>query len=193
MAQHLAGVLTTGAFCSAQIRGANSGSTKIEFIPKSHQITDRRIDIGTAGSIPLLLQSLIPSLIFRRKPITLEMVGGTAGLGAPTIEYMRFITFRILRLFGMAQPEINILRQGFYPRGGGLVKITFFPTKKLRPIRILQCGKVHLAGGTSVAGSLPEHVAERQAEAAKNVLSQSGLTGLKFSVENFPTHSRVHR
>ncbi len=190
MAQHLAGVITTGAFCNAKINGASLGSTEIQFIPKWHQVKDKTIDIGTAGSIPLLLQSLVPLLIFCRKPVTLEMIGGTAGLGAPTIEYMRFITFRILRLLGVPEPEMNIVRQGFYPRGGGLVKITFFPTKRLRPIRMLRCGKLHRVGGASVAGSLSKNVAERQAETAKMVLSQSGLTGLQIGAENVVTHSR---
>lgn len=109
---------------------------------------------------------------------------------SPKIEYMRFITFRFLRLLGMVEPKRNIERQGFYPRGGGQVKVTFFPTKKLRPIRILQRGKVNRIGGSSVAGSLPEHVAERQAEAAENILSESGLTGLQINAENFSTNSR---
>lgn len=147
------------------------GSTEVEFIPKEFNITDKKIDIGTAGSISLLLQTLTPLLIFSDREVTLEIIGGTAGLGAPTTEYLNYITFPLLSKLGLPQPEIEIIKQGFYPKGGGLVKIKFYPVKELKAANLTTAGKIKSIKGISVAGSLPESVAVRQAESAKKTLA----------------------
>lgn len=188
MPQHLAGVKAAGEFCNAEINGVAVGSTEIEFVPHSHKISDKVIDIGTAGSIPLLLQSILPLLIFSKNNVSLEIKGGTAGLGAPTIEYTKFVTSPILSLLGTKQPEINILKQGFYPRGGGLVKVNFSPTKHLKAVKILERGDLNRVRGISVVGSLPIHISERQSAAAEKVLKENGVEGVKiesFSTETF--------
>src|SRR5438445_12475608 len=56
MAQHFTGVKVAGEFCDAEIKGLKIGSTEIEFVPKKLRIENKKIDIGTAGQIPLLIQ-----------------------------------------------------------------------------------------------------------------------------------------
>lgn len=170
MPQHLVGVETAGEFCNAEMKGLHLGSTEIEFVPRSFSITDRRIDIGTSGSIGLLLQTLTPLMVFSAEPVSLEIIGGTAGLGSPTIQFIKHITFPILSKLGLQLPEIEIVREGFYPRGNGLVKIKFLPVKKLNPIQLLEKGNVKSIKGVSIAGSLPSSVAERQARTAEKIL-----------------------
>ena len=174
-AQHLTGVKIAGEYTNAEIKGLQLHSTEIEFIPKSHNIRSREIDIGTAGSIGLLLQTLTPLLIFADKEITLDIIGGTAGLGAPTMQYMQHVTFPIMNKFGVAMPEIEIIREGFYPRGQGRVKITFKPVENLKPVRLLERGKIKSVKGVSVVGSLPEDVAKRQADYAKKTLVENNF------------------
>ncbi len=169
-AQHLTGVKIAGEFCNAEIKGLQLGSTEIEFIPTGLNATNRKIDIGTSGSIPLLLQVLTPLMIFTDKSTTLEITGGTSGLGSPSMEYLKYITFPILSKLGMQQPDIEIIRQGFYPRGNGMVEIKFYPVKKLQAIRLTDRGEVKAIKGISVAGTLPLSVAERQANAAEKIL-----------------------
>lgn len=175
MAQHLTGVKIAGEFCNADIRGLTLGSTEIEFIPKSFNVSDREIDIGTAGSISLLLQTLMPLLIFSKNPVTLEIIGGTAGLGAPTIQFLKYITFPILSKLGMKIPQVEIFKEGFYPRGGGKIKIKFEPIKKLNSVQLSERGKVKSIKGISIAGKLPKHIADRQASAAKKILLDYGF------------------
>ena len=172
MPQHLTGVKTIGEFCNAEIRGAKLHSTEIEFIPKEHAITDKTIDIGTAGSIPLLLQTLTPLLLFSDKPTTLEIKGGTAGLGSPTIEYVKYITFPSIASLGLHLSEVQIIRQGFYPKGQGMVKVKFDPVKKLNAINLTERGDVENIHGISIAGSLPQDVAERQKWGAIELLDE---------------------
>ncbi len=176
-AQHLAGVKVAGEMCRAEIRGTKIGSTKLEFVPRSHDFSDKDVDIGTAGSVQLLLQTITPTLIFSDKPVTIKIKGGTAGLGAPTAEYTKFVIFPMLSKLGFSPPEMGILKQGFYPRGGGVVKVKFFPTTQLKSVRLVECGEVKNIRGFSIAGRLPASVAERQAKAAKKVLSDNGFEG----------------
>jgi len=49
MAQHLMGVKIAGEFCNAEIKGLKLYSTEVEFSPKSFNVSDKKIDIGTAG------------------------------------------------------------------------------------------------------------------------------------------------
>lgn len=189
MPQHLTGVKIAGEFCNAGMKGLELNSTEVEFIPKDFNVTDRKIDIGTAGQISLLLQTLTPLLIFGEKPVTLEITGGTAGLGAPTMEYLKYVTFPIISKLGLKQPEIEIVRQGFYPKGGGLVKISIDPIKKLNSVKLTNSGKVEEIRGISVSGSLPEHVALRQTESAKKYLTERNFKDVEIKIENVETLS----
>lgn len=173
-AQHLTGVKIAGEFTNAEIKDLKLHSTEIEFIPKSHSIISRKIDIGTAGSIGLLLQTLTPLLIFADKEITLDIIGGTFGLGSPTIHFLQHVTFPLLNKMGLPLPEIEIIREGVYPKGQGEVKITFHPIEKLNSIKLVERGKIKSIKGISVVGSLPEDIAKRQANSAKKSLIEHG-------------------
>lgn len=186
--QHLVGVKIAGQMCNGEIKGAHVGSTSIEFIPKTHNLSDKNIDIGTAGSIPLLLQTLTSVLVFSDKSIKLKIKGGTAGRGAPTSEYIKFVTFKTLQNFGIVMPEMTILRQGFYPRGGGVVEVRYFPTNQLNSVKVIKRGQIQKIQGISIAGCLPASVAERQSTGAEKVLVEKGF---KFDIKwsNVQTNS----
>ncbi len=174
MPQHLTGVRVAGEFCDAEIKGLKLYSTEVEFFPKSFNVYDRKIDVGTAGQVSLVLQTLTPLLIFSDREVTLEIIGGTAGLGAPTVQFLQHVTFPLLSKLGVRQPEIEVVKEGFYPRGGGIVKIKFFPVKKLKAVSLIDRGEVKKIRGISIAGSLPKSVAERQATSAGEILKEKG-------------------
>src|SRR3989344_5584478 len=56
--QHLAALQTISSICSAELKGAKLGSTEITFAPKQINSMQLAVNIGTAGSISLLLQQL---------------------------------------------------------------------------------------------------------------------------------------
>jgi len=189
MAQHLTGVKIAGEFCNAEIKGLKIGSTEVEFFPKSFKIEDRRIDIGTAGQISLLLQTLFPLLIFGNKEVSLEIIGGTAGLGAPTIHYVKNVTFPLLSKLGIKTPEIEVIKEGFYPKGGGIVKIKTFPVKNLNSVKLTERRKVKVIRGVSVVGSLPKNVLERQTYAAIKTLKEHGFNDVSITSQIVNTFS----
>lgn len=190
MPQHLIGVKTAGEFCRAEVKGLLPGSMEVEFVPKEFDFVDKKIDIATAGSIPLLLQTLFPILIFADKKIRLEILGGTAGLGSPTIEYLQFVTFPILLKIGIPVPRIDVARQGFYPKGQGFVKATINPVMQINPIILKERGEVKQIRGISIAGSLPKGIAARQAYSAKKIiLDHKNIDTEVFILDNLYTAS----
>lgn len=167
--QHLMGVKITGEFCQAEIKGLKEKSLEVEFIPKKLSVSNKTIDIGTAGNIGLLLQTLTPLLIFTKRSIIVEMIGGTETKWAPTIQYIKYITYSLLKRMG-ANLILNVIRHGYYPKGGGLVTVESTPTRKLNPFVCLERGKIQSMHVHSVCGRLPPHVAERQGRSALSTI-----------------------
>ncbi len=167
--QHLMGVKITGEFCNAKIKGLKENSLEVEFVPKKLNLTNKTIDIGTAGNIGLLLQTLTPLLVFNNKSIILEVIGGTETKWAPTIQYIKYVTYPLLNQMG-ANLSLNVIRHGYYPKGGGLVTVETKSSKKLNNFVLLDRGKIQSIHVYSVCGSLPPHVAERQGRSGLNTL-----------------------
>ncbi len=174
--QHLKALETAAMVCSARVSGLSPGSTEFSFSPVEIKGGKYRIDIGTAGSIPLLLQCLMPALPFAEEKIELTVRGGTDVAWSPTIDYLRHVTLQALEKMGYAG-RVKLQERGYYPKGGGTVLATFEPCK-LRGFHFKSPeSKVNLeVRGSSHASNLPSHVAARQAEAAKTLLLEEGYS-----------------
>jgi RNA 3'-phosphate cyclase len=171
--QHLTGVLAAAMLTDAETEGAVKGSTRLFFKPKTLKCGSFNIDIGTAGSISLVVQTLAPVLLFAPCPITLTITGGTDVAWAPPIDYMRHVFVPVLSRFG-GKMSIEVVRRGHYPRGGGRVVIKAEPVRRLSAVDSPEFGNVVKIAGISHAVKLPSHVAERQAKAAREVLASLG-------------------
>ncbi len=188
--QHLTAVKVLATISNARVEGLRLGSTEIVFEPRELRGGRYRFDIGTAGSITLVLQALIPALPFTSEPLEIELVGGTDVPWSPPIDYVRFVLIPILSRMGY-DLEIEVKRRGHYPRGGGIVKIRSRPRGKLDSIELIDRGKALEIVGVSHAVKLPRHVAERQANAAKKVLEQLGIP-IRIDIEWYPPHKDPH-
>ncbi len=169
--QHMMGIRIAGDFCDAEIKGLRENSLEVEFKPRKLEVKDKRIDIGTAGSISLLLQTLTPILIFSEKRVKLEIKGGTEGKWAPPIQYTERVTFPLLNKMG-ADLSLKIIKHGYYPKGGGKVIVESNPINRLKSFVCHERGEIKRIIIDSVCGSLPERIAERQAESALKILKQ---------------------
>lgn len=184
--QHLEGVLAVGRLCNARIKGAELGSTTLEFIPNRIESKHLHVKISTAGSIGLLFQSLQLAAAYAAQPVKISVEGGgTAGKWAPSIDYVRHVFLPIVAKLGY-QARIEVLKHGFYPRGGARVEIEVQPIEVLKSLKLLEPGRVKLIRGISIAGSLPKQVAERQAKAAIQRLKQ---VGIEAEIEAFAVHT----
>ncbi|MEM5766536.1 MAG: RNA 3'-terminal phosphate cyclase [Candidatus Aenigmatarchaeota archaeon] len=187
--QHLEGLLAVAQLCDAEIRGAKLGSTEVEFIPKKLRAKELNIKISTAGSIALLFQSLQIVSAFTGDIVKINVKGGsTASAWSPTIQYVQNVFLPIVRKMGYCA-EIEIIKHGFYPQGGAEVEITVHPIEKLTAIRLTSPGKTKRIKGVSVVGSLPEHIATRQAEAAKKYFVERNFSNVEIKTETVRTYS----
>lgn len=169
--QHAQAILALAGICSAKTEGIVPGSSEITFEPGRIMGGRYRVDIGTAGSITLLLQCLLPAMIRADGPITLTVTGGTDVRWSPTIDYFKSVFLPALREFG-AHVKIEGIRRGYYPRGGGSVTLVAIPGS-LKPAH-LKSQEAGIVQGISHCSNLPEHVARRQAESASAALMDAG-------------------
>lgn len=169
--QHLTGVLAAGKICDALIEGAEIGSKEVVFRPDTIKPGNYKIDIGTAGSITLLLQTLIPISVFSDEKIVLKITGGTNVRWSPSIEYYSEIFLYFLEKIGI-NTKMEILRYGFYPKGGGKIRFEMLPWEKKKKVELIERGEKKKIRTRSIA---TEHlknaeVAERQIRGFRRVL-----------------------
>ncbi len=119
--QHLLGLRAVAELCCGELQGAEIGSSEISFAPGTLQSrTDWQLDVGTAGSVTLLLQMLLPALAHTPEPSSVTLIGGTDVPFSPPIDYLVRTLLPALRLMGV-EAEVQLLQRGFYPKGGGRV------------------------------------------------------------------------
>ena len=171
-AQHLTSAKAVAAICNASLQGLEIGSTELLFRPGRITGGFFRFDVGTAGSVTLVLQALMPLFPFASDPVTIDVTGGTDVKWSPPIDYLRLVTLSILEKMGFVM-SLVVARRGHYPKGGGLVTVNSHPSGTLKSIQGSRSGKVGAIDGVSHAVRLSRHVAERQAaEGAKIVTAQ---------------------
>ena len=178
--QHMKVIEVIGNFCSAEILGLKENSLEIEFRPWQLNVKDRKIDIGTAGSISLFIQSVLPLMFFSDREITLTIRGGTDVFWSPTINYVKYVFLPMLRKMGLVA-ELEVINHGFYPKGGGEVKIRSTPVNQIKSINAIEKGNllgIHLE---SIVGKYSKEYAERQAKSALGVFEYE-LSKEKISV-----------
>ncbi len=173
--QHLQAVLTASRMCNADTEGATLNSKEIWFRPNEIQGGNIGADIGTAGSIPMLLITILPMCVFAKNPSCIDVKGGTDTTHSPTISYLKHVLLPKLKTMGY-ETEITVKKYGYYPKGGGEVTLTADPQAHLKPLQLTSFGEVEKIGGISICTFLAERrVAERQAKAAKEYLSEKGF------------------
>jgi len=189
--QHMTAIKVLATLTNAEVKGLELGSMAIEFIPKVRRGGHFSFDIGTAGSISLVLQAALPVMLYASTSVSLTIRGGTDVPWSPPIDYVRNVLVPLLNEMG-AKVNIRVERRGHYPRGGGIVHILVEPVKKLRPLRKLSRGSVLAIYGISHAVKLPSHVAIRQAKAAASVLERHGYRNVKIKTEYYERGKDQH-
>ena len=164
-ASHLTALRAAAAVCGGQLRGAEIGSSAVEFEPGEIRGGRFEFDIGTAGAVTLVLQGLVPIALRADQASTFVLRGGTDVPWSPPIEYFEHIFCWWLQRMG-AEVYILTRRHGFYPKGGGQVEVTVHPASSLRPVRVTQAADVSSLHVLSLASKDLSHarVAERQVE-----------------------------
>jgi len=125
-AQHLTAAKSVRKVCRGALEGAEIGSKGLVFEPGKIVGGIYDIDIGTAGSATLVAQTLIPILLHAEKPSILRITGGTHVMKSPGYDYLQEVFFPAINKFG-AGVEGELIKPGFYPKGGGQINIRIKP------------------------------------------------------------------
>jgi len=171
--QHLAAVRAVARICGARVRGADIGSRAVEFVPGAAPAAgEYAFDVaevsegGSAGSTGLLFQCLFMPLALARGCSTLSLAGGTHVRWSPCHHYLAEVFLPAVRRLGL-HAELDLVRWGWYPRGGGRVVARIqglggSGAPPLRPLLLMDRGRLVEVRGFSAASNLPEHVIRRQ-------------------------------
>ncbi|KAG6889791.1 hypothetical protein C0992_004209 [Termitomyces sp. T32_za158] len=187
--QHRTGLELAAEISSARLTGATTGSEAIDFVPGRTVLPGSfTADCVTAGSTTLLLQIALPLLLFSPAPGTppsiLTLLGGTNATLAPQIDYSQRVLLPFLRRhFGLppGSVEIEIRKRGYFPKGGGEVKVSVAPVERLRAARVLERGRVKHIGGIAHFAGLPTSVGREMVLGARRTLEE--VNGLNAAGE----------
>jgi RNA 3'-phosphate cyclase len=163
--QHLTAVQAVARLSQAEVTGAHLGSQDLTFRPRTLKGGNYVFDVAettrSAGAVSLIVQALLPLLLKTESPATVILKGGTHVPWSPPAHYLSHVFLPALAVMG-AEVNLTLERWGWYPRGGGEVRLTTRPTRFLTGVQWRAAANAAFQA-LSAAAKLPEHVARRQA------------------------------
>lgn len=179
-AQHLHAIKALKEICQAETNDIKLGSSELHFKPGKIKAGVYNIDIGTAGSISLLLQALILPCMFAPGKVTLNVTGGTCGKWQASVDYLQNVLIPHIDRF-VEKIELRILKRGYFPKGGGKVSLSINPLyeniaelENIPRINVIKLGNLEqIKGVVNVSTELEEkQVGERIKSSAENILKE---------------------
>jgi len=180
--QHLTAVQAAAAVCEAHLEGDVLDSQALVFVPGSPPRPGRyTFDVaeaarrGSAGSVSLVLQTVLLPLALADGESHLTLRGGTHVPWSPPVPYLEHAFLPLLAPMGV-RAQVELVRWGFYPAGGGEIRIQITGQERpLHPILLTKRGELQRVWGTAAVMNLPAHIPQRMAARARNVLAKAGL------------------
>lgn len=173
MRQHLASVKAAAEVCGARVKGAELGSCELEFHPGAIKAGEYDFQIGTAGSSTLVLQTVVPALLYAPAPSSVRVSGGTHNSKAPPAEFLQRAYGGALASMG-AQVAFEMERAGFYPAGGGIMRAAVQPLQGWRQLALVERGERRAAYAESLVAAVPAGVAKRELDCVASAMGWSG-------------------
>ncbi len=179
-AQHLTAVRAAGALCVAELKGDALFSTELTFLPsKLAQAGDYAFDVGearpggSAGAAPLILQTVLLPLVLAEGMSRLSIRGGTHLAWSPSYDFLVETWLPALHRIGI-EAELSLAASGWYPVGQGRIEAVVHggdAIGALRPVDLVDRGRLKRIFGRGVAANLPSHIAQRMTDRARALLS----------------------
>ena len=181
--QHVTAVNAIATICDAEVSGAEIGSSTLAFHPKSIRAGDYSFAIGTAGSTSLVAQTILPALCVTDKPSTITLDGGTHNPFCPPFD---FLERSYLPQLAKTGPKVtaNLEKHGFFPAGGGRIRLEVQPSSSLRGLELMQIEGPIIPTVTAIVSSLPRSIAEREIDVIRRGTNwpKSNVQGESFRI-----------
>jgi len=191
--QHLLGIQALAQLCNGRLEGNSLGSEEIKFYPGDIYRDRVSVNIPTAGSITLVLQTLILPALFAPQPVKIIFTGGaTDTFFSPTIDYFRYVFLPTLEKMNLTENpsplvEISVLKRGYYPEGEAKMEIRVFPSK-LKNLNFTERGSLKkilvISGASNILKD--KKVAERQIAGVREILGKLKLP-IEEKIEYYQT------
>lgn len=188
MPQHLSAVKAAAAISGAVVSGDKLGSSELNFAPSHSPRSGRYLfdvaDIagrGSAGSVTLILQTLLVPLAVTGEASTLVLRGGTHVQWSPPFHDLVNAYFPLLRRMGF-HVDAELKRWGWYPIGQGELECSIAagaPEGEMvqaTPLELLAPRSLCRIAGCAVAANLPDHIPQRMADRARASLADLGVS-----------------
>ncbi len=120
--QHMECVKAAKRLCDAKVEGLEKGSEKIVFKSGKYRNESFTVNIGTAGSTTLLLDTVLPITTQFNESFRIDAKGGTDVKWSPSSLYYRHVKLPLLEKLGL-EAELEVKNTGFYPKGGGNLRL----------------------------------------------------------------------
>jgi len=171
--QHMLGIKILSKICQAKVEGLYVNSTSLSFSPSEGISTQLKEDVGTAGSIPLILQVLIPAVSLVRKSLRISIIGGTDVPWSPSSNYTKHVLGEAYSRVGI-NFSLDIKKRGYYPKGGGQIDAEVSPPTNL--------SSLSLTGRTTKSAKffcsyskMPRDQVEGEVKKARAILEKNGF------------------
>ncbi len=168
--QHVMAINSVAEICHAHVEGNKVGSLAITFYPGDIKGGTYSFDIGTAGSLTLVLQACILPSLFADQKVDITITGGTDVKWAPPWDYFHHVFLSHLQHMNV-NIQAHLIRRGYYPRGGGKATVVIDPLDTFNPLNPKDTRNVQVRGIVNMA-NLPSHIGERIKKSAVETLSK---------------------
>lgn len=173
-AQHISAIKAYRLIAKSEDKGVDLGSQKITFSPKELSGGNFSMNVGTAGSISLVLQALMPATVFLPTALDLKIIGGTDVAWSPPSDFLINVllpTLSKMKYRGTAK----LVNRGYYPKGNGRIVFHSNPSQYLRKIKITDFGNIDYIEGTVHSAGLPSDILREIKLAALHVFTEAGI------------------
>ena len=187
-AQHLEAVQAAAAISQAEVAGASLGSTRLKFAPGEIRPGNYHFNIPTAGATSLVLQTVFLPLCLAGVASNVTIGGGTHVPWSPCYHYLERQWLLALEAMGV-EARLMLELAGFYPQGGGTLRATIQPAKKLEPLHLVERGALLRIRGLSGVANLDNEIARRQKLQALRRL-EPVCRDTKIETLELPSHTK---
>jgi len=150
----------------------NETGTDLSFLPGILSGGRVEHDCGTEHSIGYFLEVLVALGPFCKNPLHATLTGVTNNQTDPSVDLIKASVLPVLRKFVLDDEglELKVVKRGAAPEGGGQVVFKCPVKRQLKPVQVVDQGKIKRIRGTAWAVRVSPSVPNRVVEATKGVL-----------------------
>jgi len=182
MRQHLTAVNAAAEIGEASIEGNRIGSMAFTFEPETIKPGNYSFAIGSAGSCTLVFQTLLPALMTADGPSEVLLSGGTHNPFSPSFDFLQKAFLPVVNRMG-PKVEAELEKAGFYPAGGGSIKVSVHPAT-LKRMDLLERGNIINKTASAAVANLPAKIANRELKVIRDVLEWDRTQLKVIEIEN---------